>query len=83
MEKRRKNPFNPSSTVPTFIKGQLWQLIDNTKFVQIGHVGRLLVHHRTIIPSLRRSLSRQSITSIADLQRFLTANKAVLVESSS
>ena len=83
MEKRRKTPLSLPSTVPTFIKGQLWQLIDNTKFVQIGHVGRLLVHHRTIIPSLKRSLARQSLTSIADLQRYLTANKAVLVESCS
>ncbi len=83
MQKRRKSPLNPSFPSPSFIKGQLWQLIDNTKFVQIGHVGRLLVHHRTIIPSLRRSLSRQTLTSITDLQRFLAANKAVLVESCS
>jgi hypothetical protein len=75
---------NPSPTpAPALIKGQLWQLIDTTRFVQIGHVGRLLVHHRTVVPSLRRSLSRQTLTSIKDLQRFLSANQAVLVESCS
>ena len=83
MEKRRKNPPNSPSPERPFIKGQLWQLIDPTKFVQIGHVGRLLVSHRTLIPSLRRSLSRSTLTSIADMQRFLTANQAVLVESTS
>ena len=83
MEKPHKNSSAPLSPATPFIKGQLWQLIDATKFVQIGHVGRLLVHHRTIIPSLKRSLSRQTLTSITDLQRFLTANKAVLVESCS
>jgi len=83
MEKRRKNPPNSPSPERPFIKGQLWQLIDSTKFVQIGHVGRLLVSHRTLIPSLRRSLSRPALNSIADLQRFLTANQAVLVESTS
>ena len=83
MEKHRKTPIGLSVPTPAFIKGQLWQLIDTTRFVQIGHVGRLLVHHRIIVPSLKRSLARQTLTSIKDLQRFLTTNQAVLVESCS
>jgi hypothetical protein len=66
--------------MPAFVKGQLWQLFD-TRFVQIGHVGRLLVHHRTIVPSLKRSISRETLSSIKELQQTLTANKAVLVEN--
>jgi hypothetical protein len=83
MAKRLKHSINSSLPVPAFIKGQLWQLCDTTRFIQIGHVGRLLVSHRTIVPSLRRSLSRQTLSSVKDLQRFLTTNKAVLVESCS
>lgn len=83
MEKLLKNPTNSSASTPAFIKGQLWQLFDTTRFIQIGHVGRLLVHHRTIVPSLKRSLSRQTLSSIKDLQQIMMANKAVLVESCS
>jgi len=83
MEKLLKNPTHSPLPTPAFIKGQLWQLIDTTRFIQIGHVGRLLVHHRTIVPSLKRSLSRQTLSSIKDLRQILTANKAVLVESCS
>ena len=63
-----------------FVKGQLWQI--DSRFVKIGHVGRLLVHHRTVVPSLKRSTSRESFSAIKDLQQFLTANNAVLVENS-
>src|SRR5215212_1581118 len=51
VQKLPKNPINSSLPTPAFIKGQLWQLFDTTRFIQIGHVGRLLVHHRTIVPS--------------------------------
>jgi hypothetical protein len=81
VEKPLKKPVNQPSSTPAFVKGQLWRLFDATRFIQIGHVGRLLVHHRTLVPSLRRSISRQSLSSIKDLQQILTANKAVLVEN--
>jgi hypothetical protein len=83
VQKLSKDSINSPLSAPPFIKGQLWQLIDTTRFIQIGHVGKLLVHHRTIVPSLKRSLSRQTLSSIKDLQTMLTANKAVLVESCS
>jgi len=83
VQKRFKTPVNPPSptTAPVFVKGQLWQLVD-TRFIQIGHVGRLLVHHRTVVPSLKRSISRESLSSVKELQQMLTTNKAVLVENS-
>lgn len=81
MQKLCKTPVNPPSPTPALIKGQLWQLFDNTRFIQIGHVGRLLVHHRTIVPSLKRSISRETLSSVKDLQQILTAHKAVLVEN--
>ena len=83
MPKLLNKPINSPLPTPAFIKGQLWQLFDATRFIQIGHVGRLLVHHRTLVPSLKRSLSRQTLSSIKDLQQILTENKAVLVESCS
>jgi hypothetical protein len=84
VRKLLKTPVHSSLPTPPFVKGQLWQLCDATRFIQIGHVGRLLVHHRTIVPSLQRSISRrQTLSSVKDLQRFLTANQAVLVESCS
>jgi len=71
---------SPAPT-PTFVKGQLWQLFDTGRFIKIGHVGRFLVHHRTVVPSLKRSISRETLSSIQDLVQILTANKAVLVQS--
>lgn len=65
--------------MPLFVKGQLWQL--DTRFIKIGHVGRLLVHHRVVVPTLKRSVSRESLSAIKELQQFLTANNAVLVEN--
>ncbi len=71
-------PIDSTSPASSFVKGQLWQL--DTRFVKIGHVGRLLVHHRIVVPTLKRSVSRESLSSIKDLRQFLTAHKAVLVE---
>lgn len=66
--------------LPAFIQGQHWELLDK-RLIQIGHVGRLLVHHRMIVPWLKRSTARrQTLTSVKDLRAFLTANSAVLVE---
>ncbi|HMJ89530.1 MAG TPA: hypothetical protein VK530_06920 [Candidatus Acidoferrum sp.] len=70
-----KDSLTPSSI---FVKGQLWQI--EGRFTKIGHVGRLLVHHRTVDPVLNRT-SRESVTAIKALQQFLTANHAVLVEN--
>lgn len=76
-----KTPVSPPSPTPAFVKGQLWQLLDATRFIKIGHVGRLLVHHRTVVPSLKRSISRETLSSIKDLLQILAANKAVLVQN--
>ena len=80
VQKLLKNPVNPASSTPAFVKGQLWQLSD-TRFVKIGHVGRLLIHHRTVIPTLKRSMSRETLSTMKDFEQFLAANKAVLVEN--
>ena len=49
--------------------------------IQIGHVGRILVHHRSVVPSLKKSVSRESLSSIKELQDFLAAHNAVLVKN--
>jgi hypothetical protein len=80
VQKLPRNPVDRSSSAPEFVKGQLWQLTDE-RFIKIGHVGRLLVHHRTIVPSLKRSISRETLSTVNDLERYLTANKAALVKN--
>jgi hypothetical protein len=82
VQKRSKTPATSSLPTPevAFVKGQLWQLPDE-RFLKIGHVGRLLVHHRTVVPALKRSISRETLSSVKELEQFLTANKAVLVEN--
>jgi hypothetical protein len=77
MPRISKSPFSPA--LPEFVKGQLWQI--DERFVKIGHVGRLLVHHRILLDSFKRSFSRDSIIAIKELQQFLTKNKAVLIEN--
>jgi hypothetical protein len=66
--------------VPELIKGQLWQF--NARCIQIGHVGRLLVEHRGVSLLKRRCEGRVSMTAIKDLQKCLTANRAVLLANS-
>src|SRR5215204_2745561 len=73
------NPAEIPAFAQKFVKGQLWGISD--RFVKIGHVGRLLVHHRLVVPALKRSISRETLSSIPELQRFLAANNAVLVAS--
>ena len=68
---------NSPLPAPLFVKGQLWRL--DTRFVKIGHVGKLLVHHRLVVPTLKRAVSRESLSAIKELRQFLTANNAVLV----
>jgi hypothetical protein len=64
-----------SSSSLAFTEGQLWRV--GARVIKIGHVGRLLVHHRTVDPLLKR-VSRESFTAIKELEQFLTTNKAVL-----
>jgi hypothetical protein len=82
VQKRFKTPATSSLPTPefAFAKGQLWQLPDE-RLIKIGHVGRLLIHHRTVVPTLKRSMSREILSSVKELEQFLTANKAVLVEN--
>ncbi|HEY0551786.1 MAG TPA: hypothetical protein VGF13_19430 [Verrucomicrobiae bacterium] len=78
----RKLSQSPAASLPAnFIKGQLWQV--GLRFVEIGHVGRLLVNHRIVVPTLKRSPSRPLLISIKELQKYLASNNAVLVESMS
>jgi hypothetical protein len=65
--------------MPMFVKGQLWQV--GTRFIKIGHVGRVLVHHRTVVPSLKRSISPESVSAVKELQQFLSKSDAVLVQN--
>lgn len=68
---------------PQLLQGQHWLLLDR-RLVQIGHVGRLLAHHRVIVPWLKHGTPRrQFLTSVKDLQTFLTANDAKLVQNAS
>ena len=65
-----------------FTKGQRWKV--GERFIKIGHVGRLLVHHRMIVPWLQSGTPRrQVLTSIKELQKFLHVNEAALVENAS
>jgi hypothetical protein len=80
VQKLVKTPAKQPLPTPAFVKGQLWQLSD-TRFIKIGHVGRLLIHHRTVIPTLKRSMSRETLSTMKDLGQLLAANKAVLVEN--
>jgi hypothetical protein len=73
------NSTTASSSFPTFVKGQLWQV--GTKFIKIGHVGRLLIQHRVVVPSVKRSPHRESIMALKEFQDFLKKNRAVLVEN--
>jgi hypothetical protein len=62
-----------------FAKGQRWKI--GERFIRIGHVGRLLVHHRNE-DAARKRMTRESLTAVTTLQEFLKANKAILVASS-
>ena len=77
MQNNQKSVRGPS---PELIKGQLWQF--NAKCIQIGHVGRLLVEHRGVSLLKRRCEGRISMTAIKELQKYLSANHAVLLANS-
>lgn len=65
---------------PNLLKGQVWQF--GTRFITIVRVGRHLVEHRAMTPFRKRFITPVSISAIREVQQFLTANKAVLVENS-
>jgi hypothetical protein len=74
---RNRSSESPgSSSSLFFVKGQRWQI--GMRLIQIGHVGRLLVHYRTIDPVRKRNL-RESLSGIETLQQFLKQNQAVLL----
>jgi hypothetical protein len=68
-----------SSAMPKIVKGQLWQV--GTRLIKIGHVGRVLVHHRTVVPSLKRPLSPESFSLLKEFQQLLNEQEAVLVQN--
>ena len=59
-----------------FKSGQVWQLADSR--VQIGIVGKLLVHYRRYTPKQLRVPT--SLTSKVKLEALLRLNRAALVE---
>jgi hypothetical protein len=59
-----------------FQSGQVWQLADSS--VQIGLVGRLLVHYRHYKTKQLRVPT--SLTSKVKLAKFLKENRAALVQ---
>jgi hypothetical protein len=67
-----------SSSSIFFAKGQRWRI--GVRLIQIGHVGRLLVHYRTIDPVMKRR-SPESLLAIKTLQQFLKQNQAVLLST--
>lgn len=72
----RSKPSPGRSPSFFFAKGQRWKI--GERFIRIGYVGRLLVHHRNEDPA-RKRLSRESLTAIKSLQQFFKANRAILV----
>ena len=83
MRKQSSRQVNDLSTPVLLLQGQLWTLVDQ-RILQVGHVGRLLVHHRMIVPWLQSGTPRrQVLTSIKELQKFLHVNEAALVENAS
>ena len=68
---------------PALLQGQHWLLYDQ-RVIQIGHIGRLLAHHRIIVPWLKQGAPRrQYLTTLTDLKAFLHANEAVLIQNAS
>ncbi len=73
MVKKRRFPQNP---LQPFLPGDVWEMKDSS--VLIRDVGKLLVnyqHYRGKDPK-----GRKTLTSKRDLEKFLTKNKAILVQ---
>ena len=70
MLEKRRIPLEP------FQSGQVWQLAGSS--VQIGIVGKFLVHYRHYKPKQVRVPT--SLTSKVQLAKFLRENRAALVE---
>jgi hypothetical protein len=72
------NPTAPVlSPAPALVKGQLWKF--DTRCIQIGHVGKHLVEHRGVSIERPQQRAPKRMIAIKELQKFLTANDAVLV----
>jgi len=63
-------------TPKPFQSGQVWELPDSS--VQIGLVGRLLVHYKHY--KTKQPRVPTSLTSKVKLEKFLRENRAILVE---
>jgi hypothetical protein len=74
----RNTPTKPSPVLPTLFKGQIWQC--DARLIRIMHVGRHLVEHRAVNRLRKQPITPVSISAIREVQQFLAANKAVLVE---
>lgn len=67
------------ASVPLLVKGQVWKF--DTRCIRIEHVGKLLVEHRGVSLENEAARSPRRMMPLQELQRFLTANAAVLVGS--
>jgi len=73
--KKKKIRKKPSCLQP-FEDGQIWQMGDAS--LQIGHVGKTLVHYKHYKGQMKRS--PVSLLNKNALERFLQDNQAVLVQ---
>ena len=73
MTKKIRFPLSPLHPLQV---GHVWELRDS--FLRIGEVGKRLVHYRQYKGKEPRGPS--SLSSKRDLEKFLTVNKAILVQ---
>jgi hypothetical protein len=72
--KQIRFPLNP---LQPFQTGQVWEMEDS--FLRIGDVGKLLVHYRHYRG--KDPKGPLALTGKRDLEKYLTKNKAVLVQA--
>jgi hypothetical protein len=68
--------INSQSSAAALKMGQVWQLTDSK--IEIGFVGRTLVHYRQVKGTMPRPATQ--LSSQATLEKELKAGKAVLVD---
>ncbi len=73
----KKSTSSSRLRFPPLQQGQKWELTESN--IQIGMVGKRLVHYKHFKGGLKRA--PVSIASIAVLENYLQTNKAVLTEA--
>ena len=74
MKKKKK-----SITFQPFQDGQIWQMRDSS--LQIGHVGKTLVHYKHFSAQTKRPPIR--LSNKGELEKFLQENDAILLRAAS